>query len=99
MSPINLFATLTPAPGQADALRAGLLVIASHSRQENGCERYELLESGGDDTLRFHVIERFTDEAALQAHGDSDHFRAFSARFGEWLVGPPEVIQARDLPA
>lgn len=99
MTAINLIATLTPAPGQADALRAGLLVIAPHSRQERGCERYEVLESGEDDTLRFHVIERFTDEAALQAHGDSEHFQVFSARFGEWLTGPPEVVRARELPA
>ncbi|GHF53991.1 quinol monooxygenase YgiN [Deinococcus metalli] len=99
MSPINLLATLTPAPGQAAALRAGLLAITSPSRQEHGCERYEVLESGEDDTLRFHVIERFTDAAALQAHGDSDHFRAFSAHFSEWLAGPPEVIRARELSA
>lgn len=97
MSPINLLATLTPAPGHAAALRAGLLAITSPSRQEHGCERYEVLESGEDDTLRFHVIERFTDEAALAAHGDSEHFRTFSAHFGEWLTRPPEVIRAREV--
>ncbi|TDE84752.1 putative quinol monooxygenase [Deinococcus sp. S9] len=97
MATIHLLATLTPQPGQADALRAALREMAPPSRQERGCLRYDVLEDGEGEAVRFHVVERFVDNAAVQAHGESEHYGRFSARFGELLAGPPQVIRARDV--
>ncbi|PNY79239.1 putative quinol monooxygenase [Deinococcus koreensis] len=97
MAAVNLFATLVPKSGQAEALRAGLLTIAPASRTEPGCLRYEVLESGEGTSVRFHVVERFVDDAAVQAHGQSGHYRVFSASFETWLAGPPHVVRSRNL--
>lgn len=97
MPAVNLIATLTPRPGQTEALRAALREIAPPSRQESGCLRYDVVEEGEGEAVRFHVLERFADEAAVRAHGESEHYRQFSARFGELLAGPPQVIWARDV--
>ena len=97
MPAINLIATLTPQPGQAEALRAALREMAPPSRQESGCLRYDVVEDGEGEAVRFHVMERFADDTAVQAHGESEHYRRFSARFGDLLAGPPQVVRARDV--
>ncbi|PNY79384.1 hypothetical protein CVO96_19880 [Deinococcus koreensis] len=40
---------------------------------------------------------RFVDDAAMQAHGQSGHYRVFSASFETWLAGPPHVVRSRNL--
>lgn len=78
-------------------MRAALQEIAPPSRAESGCLRYDVVEDGEGEATRFHVMERFADDAAVQAHGESGHYRQFSARFGELLAGPPQVTRARDV--
>jgi quinol monooxygenase YgiN len=53
-----------------------LQTMIPHTRAEPGCLRYEVLRSI-EDPRRFLLIESYKDDAALQAHADSDHFKRY----------------------
>lgn len=66
-----------------DRLRPDMEKVVQASRKEPGCLAYsygfDLLEP---DIIR--VFEIYKDEAALKAHGDSDHFKAWRAVSGQY---------------
>lgn len=61
------------------------------SRAEPGCISFDWYRSADDPNL-YVLIELFTDEAAGQAHVESDHFAAASAQMPRWLAAAPEII-------
>ncbi len=61
------------------------------SRAEPGCISFDWYRSADDPNL-FVLIEVFMDEAAGQAHVDSDHFKAASEAMPRWLSAAPEII-------
>jgi quinol monooxygenase YgiN len=66
------------------------LVVAS--RAEDGVLDYRATTDVEDpDTLRF--VEQYEDEAALQAHLETDHYERFERALPEWLSGHPDVVQ------
>lgn len=87
---VYLFASLTPIPEHVADVEAELTRMVAATRTEPGNRRYDLL-SPVDGTRSFHLYEIYVDEAALQAHRDSAHYKAFRAKIGAWLVGPPDV--------
>lgn len=59
---------------------------ARHSlEREPGCELFEVHPSREDRCL-FLLIERYRDEAALEAHRASPHFAAFRRDTADWVV-------------
>lgn len=60
--------------------------MAAASEAEDGCIAYRVT---GDllDPVRFHIMEIWRDEAALQAHFQTEHFRRFAQFLGEALDG------------
>ena len=65
-------------------LREGVLA------NEHGCKLYELYRMK-DDPQTYVVMERYTDDAAVDQHRKTDHFRAAGKQFQSILAGPPEV--------
>ena len=57
---------------------------------EPGNNFYVLHRSRDDDTT-YVVMEQYEDQAAVDAHGQSDAFKAASANLGGCMAGPPEV--------
>ena len=57
---------------------------------EPGCIFYLLFKSRNDPTAYF-VMEQYEDAAALAQHGQSDAFKASSAKLGPVSGGRPEV--------
>jgi quinol monooxygenase YgiN len=43
-------------------------------------------------------IERWTDQAAIDAHGTAPHMKAALPRFAEFVAGPVELTQYDELP-
>jgi quinol monooxygenase YgiN len=37
------------------------------------------------------VLEMYADQAALEAHGKTDHFRTIGAKMGPFMAGRPDV--------
>jgi quinol monooxygenase YgiN len=66
-----------------DRLRPEMEKVVQASRKEAGCLAYsygfDLIEP---DIIR--VFEIYKDEAALKAHGESDHFKAWRAVSGQY---------------
>jgi (4S)-4-hydroxy-5-phosphonooxypentane-2,3-dione isomerase len=68
--------TATVKPGRLpETIEAGRANVAG-SRLEPGCERFDLYEST-DGSDSFVTIEAFKDQAALDAHRETEHFKAF----------------------
>ncbi len=55
---------------------AGFRALASASRQESGCLRYDIYR-GIDDDQEFYVVEHWASQAALAAHGRTEAFTHF----------------------
>ncbi|MFM8288985.1 MAG: putative quinol monooxygenase [Planctomycetaceae bacterium] len=54
-------------PADVDTVRNCLIELTHLSRAEPGCLRYEAYHSN-TDPQRFELVERWTDQAALEAH-------------------------------
>jgi quinol monooxygenase YgiN len=90
--PVVVFATFVPAEGRADAVATILRRMRTATREEPGNEQYDLFRSERDGRTTFHLIERYTDGEALQAHRDSDHYRAYRAEIPDLLAEPIGVL-------
>jgi len=64
---VNIVAEFTAHPGSEGGLIQALSSVAGPTRQEAGCLRFELQQSR-DDTQVVTAIERFQDQAAVDAH-------------------------------
>lgn len=74
---------------QAEFIRiAGML--AKETRKETGCLSYELVQEEADDTV-FYFVEKYQDEAALEAHRASGHFQTYVPMLGALRTKPSEV--------
>jgi len=62
--------------------------IAQVLEKEPGCLLYRLFKIKDDE---YAFIETYEDQAALEAHGASDHFKANGRNFAKVLAGRPEV--------
>jgi quinol monooxygenase YgiN len=90
--PVMVFASFVPGDAQTDAVRDILLGMRTATRQEPGCERYDLFSAGSDGRATFHLIERYRDAAALDDHRASDHYKAYRASITELLDEPIGVV-------
>ncbi len=96
-SPAIVFASFTPRPERVAQLRATLDVMVEHTRQEPGCEVYDLYESESDGGTRFHLFERYNDADALEAHRATEHYKAYRAKLPELLASPIQVAVLSEL--
>jgi autoinducer 2-degrading protein len=62
---------------------------AEHSQQELGCLRFDVIQDR-DDPNRFYFYEVYKDEAALQSHRQTAHFKLYFEKTQPWLAAPPE---------
>jgi quinol monooxygenase YgiN len=57
---------------------------------EPGNNFYALHKSRTDEH-QYIVLEQYDDQASLDAHGASDHFKTIGAKMGGCLAGRPEI--------
>jgi quinol monooxygenase YgiN len=86
MSELNVVATIPVKPEHVDALRAALTQLAEATREESGCLSYDLFESAAAPGT-FVTLERWVDQAALDAHMESPHVAAAFAAADGALAG------------
>lgn len=63
---------------EADATKV-FSILQGESRKEPGCLMY-VVHRHKDDARRFFIYEQYKDEAALQAHRDSHHFKEYAMK-------------------
>lgn len=63
---------------------------AEHSEQdEPGCLRFDVIQDR-DESNRFYFYEVYRDQAALEAHRETPHFKQYVEKSQPWLAAPPE---------
>jgi quinol monooxygenase YgiN len=67
--------------GEIDRLREAMARNVDATRAEEGCEHYAYAVDLSDPNL-LHVSERWSDEAAIDAHMASPHMGALMAEIG-----------------
>ena len=91
-----IFATIQIKPGFADKFSEASFGFARDSvRDELGCFRFDVLQDSSDPN-RFHLYEVFEDDAALQAHATTPHFKEWIGPVRDWFDGK---IQRVDMTA
>ena len=82
MSELHVVATIPGKPEAAQALGGALSTLATATREEDGCLAYDVFESAAVPGT-FVTVERWRDQAALDAHMTSPHIaEAFAATEG-----------------
>lgn len=89
--PITVIAKLKVKSGSEAAFEAaGKEMIATVKTSEPGTLAYVLHKNTKDPT-EFIYYEVYQDQAAFEAHGKTDHMRAFGGKIATLLAGRPEV--------
>lgn len=90
MSTLLVLAKITAQEGKRADLIEALGPMLDHVETEEGTVHYVLCKDTGDEDVVW-VYERYTDEAALAAHGSSDAMKAVGGSIGSLVAGPPEI--------
>jgi quinol monooxygenase YgiN len=88
---VKVIAFVTVKPGQEDAFVAAAKVCVAASRAEPGVLHYDLWREA-EGAQRFVFNELYVDQAAVQAHMGSDHFKAFGLAARDLAAARPEII-------
>lgn len=79
-------------PEQRETALNHVQTLAKKSRGEDGIIDYRVATDVDDGTL-FRFFEQYEDEAAFEAHADSEHFEQFADVLPELLAGEPDVTR------
>ncbi len=88
---LAVIAKLNVAEGKEADFEKHMLGLAEQVRaNEPGNDMYTLCR---DEDGNYIVLELYRDEAALAAHGASEHFKAAGAGFKGLMAGAPEITR------
>lgn len=91
MSAIGVIATLTVAEGKNAEFEAVFAELSDAvNANEPGNEFYSLTRSKSNPQV-YKVLERYVDQAALDAHGKTDYFRAAGPKLAPCLAAAPDI--------
>jgi quinol monooxygenase YgiN len=76
--PVLIAGTIRLPPGSVDAARPAMAAMVAASRAEAGCLAYSYAEDVLEPGL-VHVLERWTDDAALATHFATPHLAEWRA--------------------
>ena len=93
---LTVVAILRAQPGKEAALSEVMTTLAAEVKHEPGNRRYDLFRSMADPTAIL-VYEEYVDQAALDAHAASAHFKAASAEMRSLLAGRAEIHRYQEL--
>ncbi len=93
-NPVIVFASFSPNAGQEGEVEEILKGMIGPTRAEPSNEIYDLYKktADSDSAPSFHLFERYTDADALQAHRDTDHYKAYRAKITDYLSDPIGVV-------
>ena len=88
---LGVVAKLTIKPGTEKEFEA----VAKVQAGEPGCKLYVLHRSETPNVYVF--MERYVDQAAVEAHRATDYFKALGRKMGEYMDGRPEVVRLKEV--
>ena len=93
--PVVVVATITPLPGEVDAVREAILAAVPAVHAEPGCELYALHEADGE----FVLVERWESADALRVHGRAEALTTLGGQLAGKVAGAPDVKRLTPVPA
>lgn len=88
---IGVIATLKVQAGKGAEFEGVFRELAGQVRaNEPGNTLYQVFKSKKEENT-YVVMEIYQDQAALESHGKSDHFKAAGPKLGPTLAGRPDV--------
>jgi len=88
---IGIIATLKTQDGKGAELETEFAGLAALVRaNETGNRLYQLCKSRADANT-YVVMEIYDDQAAIEAHVKSEHYRAAGPKLGACLAGRPDI--------
>lgn len=88
---IGLLATIKIQAGKnAEFEAVAKELMAAVRANESGNKVYQFCRSR-DDESTYVVMEVYADQAALDTHGKTDHFRTIGAKMGPFMAGRPDL--------
>ena len=88
---ITIIARMTAKDGQFDAMRA-LAMELSRAVAENEPDNALYAICEGAEPNQLILVERYKDEASIEAHRGSDHLRTIGKKIGATLAFRHEVL-------
>jgi quinol monooxygenase YgiN len=70
-------------------------LVAKVRANEPGCALYALHHGATPGTYVF--MERYQDQAAVDAHRAAEHFKTLGRKMGEYMDGRPEVLRLTEV--
>jgi quinol monooxygenase YgiN len=95
MAKVHVIARFVAREGRESQLRALLQGMLDPTRDESGCELYELYES--DSRGRFYLNETWESRTALDRHLATPHFQRLKQVGGELVKEPFEVNIVKEI--
>jgi quinol monooxygenase YgiN len=88
---VGVIATLKVQPDKGAELEAVFQELAALVRANEPGNKFYRLCRHRKDADTYVVMEMYDDQAAIEAHGKSDHFRAAGPKIGACLAGRPDI--------
>lgn len=86
---VGIIATLNIKEGKGDEFEAiANQLVEKVNANEEGVVYYDLYKQ---NQTTYVFLERYKDQAAKDAHGKTDYFKAIGAQMGAFLTGPPDI--------
>ena len=79
-------ALINTKPDSAEIVKPAARAFMTATRTEEGCASYQFYEDF-DAPGSYIVVEQWRDQAALDAHGQTVHYKQFLAAVGEQVTG------------
>jgi quinol monooxygenase YgiN len=93
---LGVVATIKVKPGLEREFEAvAKELVAKVNASEPGCTLYALHRAEAPGTYVF--MERYVDQAAVDAHRATEHFKALGRKMGEYMEGRAEVLRLREV--
>ena len=88
---LGVIATIPVAEGREAAFEEAFTAMAAQVKaHEPGNHMYQLMRPR-DGSRDYKVVELYADDAALEAHRGSDHFKAGGRALRDFVAGPLKV--------
>jgi quinol monooxygenase YgiN len=93
---LGVVATIQVKPGAGAQFEAVAKELIEKVRaNEPGCKLYVLHRAEAPDTYVF--LERYVDQAAVDAHRQTEYFKSIGRKMGEFMAGKPEVLRLTEV--
>ena len=97
---LGVVATLKVNRGMEAAFEAVAKELVGKVRaHEPGCTLYALHrpQEAGEGPSIYVFMERYADQAAVDAHRATDYFKSLGRKMGEYMEGRPEIVRLKEV--